>query len=177
MHSNELSPNFKIDDFLMIKSHAKKQRKQQYMWKGPMCKTNATSKHIFEVENLLETKKGGCACAKIVSYPVSGDIGEPSKNLKEQAPYLDSTLPLGQELTGLRKKDNSKEVKTRYIVFDDNEDQRTGSCLPWSRWMFWGCLNTSCILQETETWNEKFSTIISDDEYRIPQNSIHGTLK
>lgn len=48
---------------------------------------------------------------RMVSYPLSGNIGEPSERLKEQGTELDSTIQLVQKLTGLRKEDNSIEEK------------------------------------------------------------------
>lgn len=59
----------------------------------------------------------------MLPYPVPGNEAEPSKCLKKQATYLDSTSPLVQELNGLRKANNVPKVRIGSNGFSDDEDQ------------------------------------------------------
>lgn len=102
--TNILPQKFIVDDYVMIRSHSKRQNKWLTQWIGPRRILQAKSTHVFVVQDLLRKKQETVQTTRMLPYHTRQGESLPSSELMKQYKYLEAEYHLSDEIPGLRKR-------------------------------------------------------------------------
>lgn len=95
--------NIELADYVMIRTHAKREQKLQARWHGPMRVVASKSDLVFEVESIVDGSKSVLHAQRMVPYPVTPRGKQASSELKQQAQHYDTKYHLVHSICGIRK--------------------------------------------------------------------------
>lgn len=110
-------------DYVMIRTHPKKDHKLQSIWCGPMCLVEANSHLVFVVKVIVNAKSVTVHTQSIFPYLIAEHITHASEKLEKQVGNFGKKCHLVESITGVRKWSRTYEVSIWWAGYDDSYDE------------------------------------------------------
>lgn len=118
---NVLLLSINVGDYIMTRSHTRKEHKLQTKWHGPMRENEAKWISVFNVNGVVNARQLTVPAQRMVPYPAPKQNACTSDGLRQQGAHFDTSYHLVNEIRYVRKQKGVFEVITRWTAFEDNE--------------------------------------------------------